>query len=85
MVHWLSYLYIYPSWTDILVYYTDRITDVTLTQAALQHAPALLRPFDGPHRGALQQMWHDVQICAPGLWGPDLKPLPDPLSDHTLM
>jgi hypothetical protein len=29
MVHWPSYLYIYPSWTDILAYYTDRITDVT--------------------------------------------------------
>jgi hypothetical protein len=22
-------IYIYPSWTDILAYYTDRITDVT--------------------------------------------------------
>jgi hypothetical protein len=30
MVHWPSYLYIYPSWTDILAYYTDRITDVTV-------------------------------------------------------
>jgi hypothetical protein len=30
MIHWPSYLYIYPSWTDILAYYTDRITDVTL-------------------------------------------------------
>jgi hypothetical protein len=29
MVHWPSYLDIYPSWTDILAYYTDRITDVT--------------------------------------------------------
>jgi hypothetical protein len=29
MVHWPSYLYIYPTWTDILAYYTDRITDVT--------------------------------------------------------
>jgi hypothetical protein len=29
MVPWPSYLYIYPSWTDILAYYTDRITDVT--------------------------------------------------------
>jgi hypothetical protein len=29
MIHWPSYLYIYPSWTDILAYYTDRITDVT--------------------------------------------------------
>jgi hypothetical protein len=29
-------------------------------------------------------MWHDVQTCAPGLWRPDLEPLPDPLSDHTL-
>jgi hypothetical protein len=61
-----------------------RLSSAALTQAALQHAPALLRPFDGPHRGALQQMWHDVQTCAPGLWGPDLEPLPDPLSDHTL-
>jgi hypothetical protein len=61
-----------------------RLSSAALTQAALRHAPALLCPFDGPHRGALQQMWHDVQICAPGLWGPDLKPLPDPLSDHTL-
>jgi hypothetical protein len=61
-----------------------RLSSAALTQAALQHAPALLRPFDGPHRDALQQMWHDVQICAPGLWGPDLESLPDPLSDHTL-
>jgi hypothetical protein len=30
MIHWPSYLYIYPSWTDILAYYTDRITDVTV-------------------------------------------------------
>jgi hypothetical protein len=30
MIHWPSYLYIYPSWTDILAYYTDRITVVTL-------------------------------------------------------
>jgi hypothetical protein len=35
MVHWPSYLYIYPSWTDILAYYTDRITDVTGEAAAL--------------------------------------------------
>jgi hypothetical protein len=41
-----------------------RLSSSALTQAALRHAPALLRPFDGPHRGALQQMWHDVQICA---------------------
>jgi hypothetical protein len=33
MVHWPSYLYIYPSWTDILAYCTDRITDVTLRGA----------------------------------------------------
>jgi hypothetical protein len=63
---------------------TPTLAAAALTQAALQHAPALLRPFGGPHRGALQQMWHDVQNCAPGLWGPDLEPLPDPLSDHTL-
>jgi hypothetical protein len=24
------------------------------------------------------------QHCAPGWWGPDLEPLPDPLSNHTL-
>jgi hypothetical protein len=33
-----------------------RLSSAALTQAALQHAPALLRPFDGPHQGALQQM-----------------------------
>jgi hypothetical protein len=25
-----------------------------------------------------------VQLCAPGLWGPDPEPLTDPLSNHTL-
>jgi hypothetical protein len=30
MEHWPSYLYIYPAWTDIMAYYTDRITDVTV-------------------------------------------------------
>jgi hypothetical protein len=60
------------------------LSSAALTQAALWNAPALLRPSDGPHRVALQQMWHNVQICAPGLWGPELEPLPDPLSDHTL-
>jgi hypothetical protein len=29
MVHWSSYLYIYPSWIDILAYCTDSFTDVT--------------------------------------------------------
>jgi hypothetical protein len=61
-----------------------RLSSAALTQAALWNAPALLRPSGGPRRGALQPMWHDVQICAPGLWGPELQPLPDPLSDHTL-
>jgi hypothetical protein len=41
-------------------------------------------PFVGHRRGALQQIWHNLQICAPGLWGPAPKPLPDPFSDHTL-
>jgi hypothetical protein len=70
-----------PTWTLAAA---AQLSSAALTQAALRNAPALLRPFDGPHRGALQQMCHDVQICAPGLWGVDLEPLPDPLSDHTL-
>jgi hypothetical protein len=42
MVHWPSYLYIYPSWTDILAYYTDRITDVTVSA----REGLVLRQFD---------------------------------------
>jgi hypothetical protein len=43
MIHWTSYLYIYPSWTDILAYYTDRTTDVT---AVPSHPVATLAASD---------------------------------------
>jgi hypothetical protein len=30
--------------------------------------PALLRPFDGPHRTALKTTWQQAMAAAPGLW-----------------
>jgi hypothetical protein len=41
-----------------------------LTQLALQNAPAHLRPFDGPHLPALDQMWDAVKSGALGLCAP---------------
>jgi hypothetical protein len=61
MVHWPSYLYIYPSWTDILAYYTDRITDVTgeVTQSQtviFDDAPHVPPPVLLPEVAAKQQL-----------------------------
>jgi hypothetical protein len=36
MVHWSSDLYKYPSWIDILTYFTDRFTDVTVSVKAVR-------------------------------------------------
>jgi hypothetical protein len=46
------------------------LSSAYLTQLALQNAPAHLRPFDGPHLPSLDQMWDDVNSCAPGLCAP---------------
>jgi hypothetical protein len=52
-----------------------RLSSAALAQAAMRHAPAQLRPFDGPHRAALNSTWIQAQEAAPGLWPAEVADL----------
>jgi hypothetical protein len=45
-----------------------RLASAALAQRAMSSGPALLRPFDGPHRTALKTTWQQAMAAAPGLW-----------------
>jgi hypothetical protein len=60
-----------------------RPSSVSLTQLALQNAPAQLSPFDGPHLPAIEQMWDAVKSVDPGLCAPH-KSLAEARKDYAL-
>jgi hypothetical protein len=49
-----------------------RLASTALAQRAMSSGPALLRPFDGPHRTALETTWQQAMAAAPGLWSDEV-------------
>jgi hypothetical protein len=44
------------------------LASAALAQRAMSSGPALLQPFDGPNRTALENTWQQAMAAAPGLW-----------------
>jgi hypothetical protein len=44
------------------------LASAALAQRAMSTGPALLQPFDGPNRTALETTWQHAMAAAPGLW-----------------
>jgi hypothetical protein len=45
-----------------------RLAFAVLALRAMCSGPALLRPFDGPHRTACTATWQEAMAAAPSLW-----------------
>jgi hypothetical protein len=58
------------------------LSSISLTQQALRCGAAFLRPFDGPQRPALQEVWQQAQTEAPNLWDKGLAVLHDAYKGH---
>jgi hypothetical protein len=48
------------------------LASAALAQRAMSSGPAVLRPFDGPHRTALETTWQQATAAAPGLWSDEV-------------
>jgi hypothetical protein len=60
------------------------LLSAALAQAAFNNGPTMLRPFDRPHRAALDATWQAARTAVPELWKPETQDLSEALTKRVL-